>query len=154
VVHRVKITTKKYQKADMGRTIGSPFKGQIQKSGVRNYLLDSAGAKSQPKQLSGMMVVNGLDNKMRSESGHRRPEALRLNLLTPVDLRDSGSSTLVGPKKSSTAQNAGSNSVSASSTITKPMETKRPNWGLSDEEKSLYGDRCPEEYEKLELLGR
>lgn len=35
-----------------------------------------------------------------------------------------------------------------------PSKSKKAGWDLLDTEKALYGDRCPQGYEKLSLLGK
>lgn len=41
-----------------------------------------------------------------------------------------------------------------SSTLIKKSSKTIKDYGLSDNEKKIYGDRCPTGYEKLSLLGR
>ena len=74
--------------------------------------------------------------------------------MTPIETNNSRNLISIDKKIIASTQDGTGAVITASKNSNKPADSKRSILILSDEEKSLYGDRCPEEYEKIELLGK
>lgn len=132
----------------------SPEKKRIKRDEIRSCIVKNKEIKNKNVQLQLPLETAIHDKKLKThgkltESQESKQLALKekgAKEVSNLDTRKNFSIDLnrVSPKIL----------TPTSTTISKPLESKRVTTTLTEDEKTTYGDRCPEGYEKIDLLGK
>lgn len=146
IIQKVNLAGRQQKIALNGKKPSDKLKIKKQKDAVENALCDQLSGKPSQVQDKKRPTTNYQDQSNKQVAELKK----KMENLQP--LAQAGREGTIQKKNEKTNIEASAPSTSLGNG--KQAESKKGTWILSEEEKNLYGDRCPEEYQKIDLLGK